>query len=120
MNYYEISVSIAEAFAKVKAPMSDDQRMLLAGAIAPWLQQRDNRIAELERQLAFASDAAAKGEMARTEAAGMCERIQELEKLAAKWSDEIAVVYNEYSGGQRAGLTQAAAELRSLMESATK
>ena len=38
-----------------------------------------------------------------------------LKKLAAKWSDEIAVVYNEYSGGQRAGLTQAAAELRSLM-----
>lgn len=78
------------------------------------------RIAELERQLAFANDTAAKGELARTEAAGMQERIQELEKLAAKWSDEIAVVYNEYSGGQRAGLTQAAAELRSLMESATK
>jgi predicted transcriptional regulator len=48
-DYHQISVSIAEVFATVKAPMSDDQRMLLAGAIAPWLEQRDSRIAELEK-----------------------------------------------------------------------
>jgi hypothetical protein len=36
-------------------------------------------------------------------------------ELAAKWEAEIAVAYNEHSQGQRAGLEQAAAELRSLM-----
>lgn len=35
--------------------------------------------------------------------------------LAAKWETAIAVAYNEYSHGQRAGLQQAATELRAAL-----
>lgn len=38
-----------------------------------------------------------------------------LSKLADKWEAEIAVAYNEYSQGQRAGLEQAAQELRASL-----
>ncbi len=36
-------------------------------------------------------------------------------ELAAKWEAEIAVAFNEYSHGQRAGLEQAAFELRKAL-----
>ncbi len=43
------------------------------------------KIAELEQQLAMATDAAAKGDLARQNAGGMELRIQELEKDAARY-----------------------------------
>jgi len=39
MDYYEISQSIAETMAKAGAPLTEDQRILLAGAISPWLDK---------------------------------------------------------------------------------
>jgi hypothetical protein len=38
-----------------------------------------------------------------------------IDQLSAKWEAEIAVAYNEYSQGQRAGLEQAAQELRASL-----
>lgn len=40
---------------------------------------------------------------------------EQLLAMAAKWEGEIAVAYDEYSHGQRAGLEQAAAELKRLL-----
>lgn len=56
------------------------------------------RIAELERQLAMANDAAAKGEKARTEAAGMQERLSELE-LVLKRIGEMPLCYDSITTG---------------------
>lgn len=53
----------------------------------------DARIAELERRLTFAEDAAAKGELARQNAGGMEMRISELEK-ALRWILENEVYFD--------------------------
>jgi hypothetical protein len=48
-DYHKIGVSVAETIAKIDKPLTMDQRMFLVGAISPWLKQRDDRIAELEK-----------------------------------------------------------------------
>lgn len=51
MDYYTISQIIAQSFSKVGAPLTDEQRILLSGALAPWLLQRDQKIEEYEHAL---------------------------------------------------------------------
>jgi hypothetical protein len=50
-DYREIGMSIADTIGKVTKPLTSDQKLFLVGAISPWLQQRDDRIAELEQQI---------------------------------------------------------------------
>lgn len=51
MDYYEIAESVAQTLAKAGAALNDDQRILLAGALAPWLDKvRLMEHVEMERQ----------------------------------------------------------------------
>jgi hypothetical protein len=77
----------------------------------------EHRIVELEQQLAMANDAAAKGEKARLEAAGMQEQIAELEK----YEHLCRLALTSLEQGQSVQFGSAWHEqLRSLMGSVTK
>jgi gluconate kinase len=54
MDYYDISQSIAETLAKAGAPLTDDQRMLLAGAISPWLEKARDQLTSETKELVLA------------------------------------------------------------------
>ena len=43
MDYHDIAMSIADTMKKAGAELSDDQRILLVGAISPFLEAASNR-----------------------------------------------------------------------------
>lgn len=42
MDYVEVANSIAETIGKATKPLTDDQRILLAAAIAPWIEKAED------------------------------------------------------------------------------
>lgn len=56
MDYHKTCNAICDIVGKIATPLSTEQRVFMVAAIAPFLDQRDTRIAELERRLKDAGD----------------------------------------------------------------